>query len=95
MVNNISAIGLSKNVTITYPLGLHARSAAKIAKLVKKARSKVWIIRNKDKADASRIIDILSLAAIKDSKLTLLIEDPSDIDILNDLAQLIENGFGE
>ena len=95
MVNNISAIGLSKNVTITNPLGLHARSAAKIAKLVKKARLKVWIMKNKDKADASRIIDILSLAAIKDSKLTLLIEDPSDIDILNDLAQLIENGFGE
>ncbi len=95
MVNNISTIGLSKNVTITNPLGLHARSAAKIAKLVKKARSKVWIIKNKDKADASRIIDILSLAAIEDSKLTLLIEDPSDIDILNDLAQLIENGFGE
>jgi phosphocarrier protein len=95
MGNNIPAIGLSKNVTITNPLGLHARSAAKIAKLVKKARSKVWIIKNKDKADASRIIDILSLAAIKDSKLTLLIEDPSDIDILNDLARLIENGFGE
>lgn len=95
MVNNISAIGLSKNVTITNPFGLHARSAAKIAKLVKKARSKVWIIKDKDKADASRIIDILSLAAIKDSKLTLLIDDPWDIDILNDLARLIENGFGE
>ncbi len=65
------------------------------AKLVKKARSKVWIIKDKYKADASRIIDILSLAAIKDSELTLLIDDPSDIEILNDLAKLIENGFGE
>jgi len=95
MVNNISATGLSKNVTITNPLGLHARSAAKIAKLVKKARSNVWIIKNKDKADASRIIDILSLACIKDSKMTLLIDDQSDIKILNDLVRLIENGFGE
>jgi phosphocarrier protein HPr len=95
MVKNNSVIGLSKNVSITNPLGLHARSAAKIAKLVKKARSKVWIIKGKDKADASRIIDILSLAAITDSKLTLLIDDPSDIDILNDLAQLIKDGFGE
>ncbi|MBW2055196.1 MAG: HPr family phosphocarrier protein, partial [Deltaproteobacteria bacterium] len=65
MVNNNSAIGPSKNVTITNPLGLHARSADKIAKLVKKARSKVWIIKDKDKADASRIIDVLSLAGIK------------------------------
>jgi phosphocarrier protein HPr len=95
MVNYNSASGLSINVTITNPLGLHARSAAKIAKLVKKARSKVWIIKDKDKADASRIIDILSLAGIKDSKLTLLIDDPSDIDILNDLAHLIENSSGE
>ncbi|MGD2029098.1 MAG: HPr family phosphocarrier protein [Desulfobacterales bacterium] len=95
MLDNNSATGLSKNVTITNPLGLHARSAAKIAKLVKKARSKVWIVKDKYKADASRIIDILSLAGMKDSKLTLLIDDPSDIDILNDLAQLIENGFGE
>jgi len=95
MLDNNSATGLSRNVTITNPLGLHARSAAKIAKLVKKARSKVWIVKDKDKADASRIIDILSLAGMKDSKLTLLIDDPSDIDILNDLAQLIENGFGE
>jgi phosphocarrier protein len=95
MFDNNSAIGHSKNVTIANPLGLHARSAAKIAKLVKKARSKVWIIKDKDKADASRIIDILSLAAIKDSDLTLLIDDPSDIEILNDLAKLIENGFGE
>jgi phosphotransferase system HPr (HPr) family protein len=95
MVENDSVIGVSKNVTITNSLGLHARSAAKIAKLVKKARSKVWIIKGKDKADASRIIDILSLAAITDSKLTLFIDDPSDIDILNDLVQLIKNGFGE
>jgi phosphocarrier protein HPr len=95
MVKNDSVIALSKNVTITNPLGLHARSAAKIAKLVKKARSKVWIIKGKDKADASRIIDVLSLAGIKDSELTVLIDDPSDIDILNDLERLIENGFGE
>ena len=95
MVDNNSAIGHSKNVTIANPFGLHARSAAKIAKLVKKARSKVWIIKDKYKADASRIIDTLSLAAIKDSELTLLIDDPSDIEILNDLAKLIENGFGE
>ena len=95
MVDNNSAIGHSKNVIIANPLGLHARSAAKIAKLVKKARSKVWIIKDKYRADASRIIDTLSLAAIKDSELTLLIDDPSDIEILNDLAKLIENGFGE
>jgi phosphocarrier protein HPr len=95
MIKNNSVAGLSKNVTITNPLGLHARSAAKIAKLVKKARSKVWITKGGEKADASRVIDLLCLAGIKDSKLTLLIDDPRDIEILNGLEQLIKDGFGE
>ena len=95
MTNNNSANELSKNVTITNALGLHARSAAQIAKIVKKAKSKVWIIKDGNKADASSIIDVLALACFKDSNITLQIDDPSDLEVLNNLAKLIENGFGE
>ncbi len=86
---------LSKSVTITNDLGLHARSAAQIAKLAQNVKSKVWIIKDREKVDAASIIDILTLACAKGSKLTLKIDDQSDLDILNDIAQLIESGFGE
>jgi phosphocarrier protein HPr len=92
---NNSANELSRRVTITNDLGLHARSAAKIAKLVQNVKSNVWIIKDGNKADASSIIDILSLVCPKGSIITLTIDDQSDLGILNDLVQLIESGFGE
>jgi phosphocarrier protein len=92
---NNSTIELSKHVTITNHLGLHARSAAKIAKLAQNGKSNVWIIKDGKKADASSIIDILTLVCPKGSIITLKIDDRSDLGILNDLVQLIENGFGE
>lgn len=84
-----------KRVTITNDLGLHARSAVQIAKLARNVKSKMWIIKDGEKVDAASIIDILTLACPKGSKITLKIDDPSDLDILNDIAKLIERGFGE
>jgi len=92
---NKSDTKLLKRVTITNDLGLHARSAAQIAKLARNVKSKMWIIKDGEKVDAASIIDILTLACPKGSKITLKIDDPSDLDILNDIAQLIERGFGE
>lgn len=86
---------LFKDVVIINELGLHARSAAKIAQLAQNAKSNVWITRDGEKVDASSIIDILTLACPKDSKITLSIDDASDIDILKDIKALVEKGFGE
>ena len=86
---------LSKDVLIINELGLHARSAAGIAKLAQNANSKVWLIRGKERVDASSVIDILSLACSKGSKITLKIDEESDIDILNEIIELIKKGFGE
>ena len=82
-------------VTVTNPLGLHARPAAMIAKRAMQARSGVWMIRNGEHVDASSIIDILSLACTLGSRITLKIENPSDIDILDDISALFEKGFDE
>jgi phosphocarrier protein HPr len=92
---NNSMNKLSRHVTITNDLGLHARSAVKIAKLVQNVTSNVWIVKDGKKADASSIIDILTLVCPKGSTITLIIDDQSDLGILNDLVQLIESGFGE
>ena len=92
---NKSDTKLLKRVIITNDLGLHARSAAQIAKLARNVKSKMWIIKDGEKVDAASIIDILTLACPKGSKITLKIDDPSDLDILNDIAKLIERGFGE
>ena len=53
--------GMQRKVTIVNELGLHARSAGLIAKLAAKAKSRVWLERAGNRADAASILDILTL----------------------------------
>jgi phosphocarrier protein HPr len=85
----------SKDVTVVNDLGLHARSAAKIAEIARDAVSKIWLQKNKERVDAGSILDILTLACGKGSKLTIVINDRSDMKTLNRIVELVKNGFGE
>ena len=93
MVKSVSI--KSRDVTISNELGLHARAAAKIVKIARNSKTKVWLIKDGQKADASSVIDILSLACPKGSTITIKIDGRSDSDILNAIAILVEKGFGE
>lgn len=86
---------LSRDLLIVNELGLHARSAAKIAAIAKNAGAGVWVIKGELVADAGSIIDLLSLACAKDTIITLKIDSPSDREILDRIAALVESGFGE
>ena len=86
---------LSRDLVIVNELGLHARSAAKIAALAGQSNASVWIKKGSEKADASSIMDILTLACEKGTKITISIENKADFNILAAIAELVENGFGE
>jgi phosphocarrier protein len=88
-------MGLTRKVTLVNELGLHARSAVRIARIAKAARGDVWILRAAEKADAASVMDILTLACAKGSTLTLAVDDPQDAPILEALAGLVERGFEE
>jgi len=86
---------LKKEVMVVNDLGFHARTAAQIAKLAQNAASKIWIVKDNEKVDASSIIDILTLACAKGCRVTFIIENQSDVNILKDIVAMVENGFGE
>ncbi len=87
---------LSREVVIVNELGLHARSAAKIAEIAQKAVSNVWILRqDHDAVDAKSIIDMLTLACTKGTRIIVRIEDASDAAVLNEIVELVDCGFGE
>ena len=86
---------LFREVTIVNELGLHARSAAKIAELANRSKASIWIAKGDQKADASSIVDILTLACEKGTKISIQIENESDFNILEAIAQSVESGFGE
>jgi phosphocarrier protein HPr len=84
-----------KVATIKNELGLHARSAALIARIAGNSTANVWLKKDDKKADASSIIDILTLACGKGTKITIIIEDLADIDLLDAIVDLVDSGFGE
>jgi len=86
---------LSRKVVIPNELGLHARAAAKIAKLAEEARSEVYIGKDGEEVDATSLLDIIALYCPRGVEITVRITDPDDMKILNDIARLIETGFGE
>ena len=86
---------LHKVTYIKNELGLHARSAAQIAEISKNSSGNVWVMKDDDKADASSIMDLLTLICEKGTKIRIIIENPADADILNSIVNLVDNGFGE
>ena len=93
-MNNLKS-ELSREVVIVNELGLHARSAAKIAELAGPSTAPVWITKGNETADASSIVDILTLACEKGTKITIRIESKNDFNILESITELVESGFGE
>ena len=93
MTNNQTEI--RKDVTVVNELGMHARSAAQISEIAKEARAPIWLQRDNERVDARSIIDILTLACEKGSTVTIVIEDPADLNTLNRIVNLVQDGFGE
>nr|HID59303.1 HPr family phosphocarrier protein [Desulfobacterales bacterium] len=86
---------LARRLVIKNELGLHARAAARIAEIAQRARFQVWIVKDGKSVDATSILEILSLACTPGTTIMVKIEDKEDIDILNNIAELVEGGFGE
>ena len=92
---NRTCSGCSQKAVIVNELGLHARSAAKIATIAQAAKSKVWIKRDGEKVDAKSVIDILTLGCGKGTEIVLAIEDRDDFNILESIIEMVDDGFGE
>jgi phosphocarrier protein HPr len=88
-------MNLTRDVIVVNELGLHARSAAKLAGVAKAARGGVWVLRAAERADATSVMEVLTLACEKGSTLTLAVDDPRDAPVLEALAGLVERGFEE
>jgi phosphocarrier protein len=86
---------MTRDVVIVNELGLHARSAGRIVQLAKQASAEIWLEKEGERADATSIIDLISLGCPQGTTITVVIADGRDRHILDALVELINNGFGE
>ena len=95
MSNSTMSQHLFQDLVIVNELGLHARSAAKLAKLAQQAHSGVWLEKDDERVDAKQVIDILTLAAAKGDQVRITIDHSRDRETLDRITLLIKDGFGE
>jgi len=93
--HNVAQGALERRVQIVNALGLHARAAAKLVALAIQAKGPVRITSGDLQADATDILDVMSLGAAPGAWTRLSVTDPADIPVLEALAQLVAGGFGE
>ena len=84
-----------RNVTIVNRRGLHARAAAKFAKLAGTYEAVVEVSRNDMTVTADSIMGLMMLAAAPGCDIELAASGPEAEAAMTALAALVEDGFGE
>ncbi len=84
-----------RKVRVKNALGLHARPATVIAKLLQESRSSVFFTLRKETVNARSIMNILMLAATKNSLITVAVEGEDAQEIMDKILFAFENEFGE
>ena len=86
---------LLRTVKIKNALGLHARPATVIAKLLQGTSASVCFTYRKETVNARSIMSILMLAATKNSLITIEVEGKDAEEIMSRLVHAFDNKFGE
>ncbi|MDO8836380.1 MAG: HPr family phosphocarrier protein [Vicinamibacterales bacterium] len=86
---------LTRSVSITNALGMHARAAARFVHAAGAFQSRVLVSRGGQTVDGKSILGILLLAAARGSDIDLCTDGPDEADALAALCRLVESGFGE
>lgn len=86
---------LQRKVKIKNGLGLHARPATSIAKLLQKFKSAVTFTYRSESVNARSIMSILMLAANKNSQIVITCDGEDAKEAMECLVEAFENRFGE
>jgi len=82
-------------IEIVNKLGLHARAAAKLVTCAGAFASQVRLEWKGQRVNAKSIMDVMMLAAVQGSVITLLIEGEDEVAAGTALERLIADRFGE
>ena len=84
-----------KEFTIKNQLGIHARPAAKLAKIANEFESTIRVMKDGLEVNGKSIMGIMMLAAAEGNVIQVEAEGPDEKDAIRALGDLIENKFDE
>ena len=86
---------ISREVTITNTIGLHARPATFFIQKANSFKSSVWVQKEDRKVNAKSLLGVLSLGIAQGMSVTLLADGSDDDEAIAGLAELVNSGFQE
>jgi phosphocarrier protein HPr len=86
---------LIRKVKVRNILGLHARPATVIVKLLQGTRSSVFFSHREETVNARSIIGILMLAVNKNGQITITVEGDDAQEVMDKLIEAFDNHFWE
>jgi phosphocarrier protein len=86
---------LEQTFTIVNALGLHARPASQLVQAANRHRCEVHLVKDGTSVNAKSIMGVLTLAASRGSKLTVVCDGEDAEAAMAAFGKLIEAGFGE
>ncbi len=86
---------ITRKITITNSVGLHARPATYFIQEANKYRSTISVKKDQRKVNAKSLLGVLSLGIIQGMEIELEAEGVDEDEAVEGLAGLIENGFNE
>ena len=84
---------ITKDVTVTNSVGLHARPATLFIQKANGYRSSVWVEMDERRVNAKSLLGVLSMGIVSGTTITLIADGPDEEEALNGLSALIESGM--
>jgi len=88
-------VKISSKVKVKNSLGLHARPATAIVKMLQQCNSSVTFTYRKETINAKSIMSILMLAASKNATIRVDVEGEDAQEVMSMLVKAFEEYFGE
>lgn len=86
---------LKRTVTVVHRQGLHARPAALFVQLAKRCVGTVTVKKGRKIVDGKSIMGLLTLAAGRGSRISLIVEGPDAKETLERLSELVSTPLHE
>ena len=86
---------ISRSVTITNSVGLHARPATFFIQKANSYKSSIWVEKEDCRVNAKSLLGVLSLGIVKGMSITLIADGPDEAVAIDGLCALVDSGFQE
>lgn len=86
---------ITREVTITNTIGLHARPATFFIQKANAYKCSVWVEKGDRKVNAKSLLGVLSLGIAQGMSIKLIADGSDEVEALDGLETLIHTGFQE